>query len=153
MVFIVAVLLFAFHTISGSGGTFQKFLIILIVVFFMFLFLKRFVTEKLIDIVGLNFSKPTKGLFTLFILIVVLMLNIYVLRNIPFGINLPFGWAGSCYESNTGFPFLVLSYPPPGSFCGGVSTNVLGSVLNLVFLEVLVFSVVQIISKRIRAHN
>ncbi len=75
---------------------------------------------------------------------ILLLVNYSILIKIPFGITLPVGWHGTCFHyEHGGFPFSVLSIPPPGTLCS-VSFNAIGYTLNFVFLILVayIFSII-----------
>ena len=88
--------------------------------------------KKLAKMVG-------KIILILLVGIVLLVINSSILNKIPFGITLPVGWLGTCYYYEyTGFPFSVISIPPPGMLCLA-SFNIIGYVLNFAFLILLTY--------------
>ena len=81
-----------------------------------------------------------KIILIIVILIILSIINSEVLNKITPGITLPVGWSGGmCYQYEySGFPFSVLSFPPPGMNCS-TSFNVIGSFLNFAFLVLLTY--------------
>ena len=78
-----------------------------------------------------------KIILIIIIIIILLVINVRVLIRAPGGITLPWGWEGECYGyKHAGFPFSVLSFPPPGALCLEV-WNFLAFTLNFLFLILL----------------